>query len=171
MTWTKWSERQPENLVKGRVLLWKTKKVNSDLIFIMSGPLSYRHNGVTSTDHIMPPMTRWDGWQHLIPSDLEWSEDVPEWIEREATWERKDKWGCVHKGVTDHKLVQLVEVVGIDLLPCPFSGKQPRWESRDGWIGAMPHQQHEFTVRGAVSRGFVSCPKRAAELWNTRATQ
>ena len=62
-----------------------------------------------------------------------------------------------------------VEVVGIDLLPCPFSGKQPRWESRDGWIGSMPHQQHEFTIRGAVSRGFVSCPKRAAELWNTRA--
>jgi hypothetical protein len=170
MTFAKWSETKPEDRTDGKLLLWRTKHKRLGILMTFSGTIRSMRNGWNNTIHLLPPMTHWDGYKHLIPVDLEWSADVPAWIMAEATYKSKDKWGYEKTLVSEHKLEQLLHIEGLDPLPCPFTGLEARWDSRDGWIGAMPHEHQEFSVgRGGMRTGYYSNPRDAVAYWNRRA--
>lgn len=166
-----WADEKPAELEAGRVLMWRTAHIKLGLQFEMSGPLRRMHNGWTGESRNLPPMTRWDGYKHLIPAGLEWSEDVPEWVEREAAFEHRDRYGSIERGVTQYKLTRLIAVEGIDLLSCPFTGKEARWQSSGGFIGSMPHQDEMFSIQGALETGRYYDPRKAAAFWNARHSE
>lgn len=163
----KWSEERPDDLQRGQVLLWKTKHVRLGVGMVMSGVIRSMHNGWNNTDHLLPPMTHWDGYRHLIPADLEWA-PAPSWIKEKATFKSKDRWGHETTTVIEHRLTLLMEVEGVSLRPCPFCGGKATWESRDGFIGAMPHQENQFSVGCCMRTGHYANPADAGARWNRR---
>ena len=163
----RWADKKPDDLHRGQVLLWKTKHVRLGVGMIMSGPVRSMHNGWNNTDHLLPTMTRWDGYQHIIPADLEWA-PAPDWIKEKATFKLKDRWGHETTHVKESHLVRLLEVEGISLRPCPFCGGKATWESRDGFIGAMPHQENQFSAGCCMRTNFYAAPADVGALWNRR---
>lgn len=153
-----WAETKPDNLHKGQLLLWRTKHLKHGCAMRMTGLVREMNNGWTDTTHLLPPMTIWDGYKHIIPEDLEWSTEVPDRI-AEIQFTRQ----------TAYKVNQLVSVDGIDLKPCPFTGQPATWDSRDGFIGSMAYQDRQFSVGGALRTSFFTSPQKCAELWNRRA--
>lgn len=164
----KWSEERPADIHDDQVLLWRTKHVRLPHVMVMSGCIRKMHNGWKNTDHLLPPMTRWDGYRHLIPADLEW-DVAPGWIKEKATFEKTDKWGGKSTYVIDHMLVRLLDIEGLEPRPCPFCGGKATWQSRDGFIGAMPHQENEFSIGCCLRTGYYRDPEKAVQFWNTRA--
>jgi len=153
-----WSEQKPRDLHKGQLLLWRTEHKKFSLKMRMTGLVREMNNGWADTKHLLPPMTRWDGYKHLIPADLEWSADVPEHIsEIEFTAQ------------TAYRVNQLVSVDGIELKPCPFSGQPATWNSSDGFIGSMAYQDRQFSVGGMLRTGYFTSPQKCADFWNQRA--
>lgn len=163
----KWKEEKPEDLHVGQVLLWKTQHVSLKVGMVMSGVIRSMHNGWKNTDHLLPPMTRWDGYRHLIPADLEWAY-APAWIKEKATYKTKDRWGHEKTGIIEHRLTLLLEVEGVPLRPCPFCGGKATWESRDGCIGDMPHQEKQFSAGCCMRTGYYATPADAGARWNRR---
>jgi hypothetical protein len=158
-----WKEFRPKDIHKGQVLLWKTKHIRLGGGMVMSGPIHNMHNGWENTDHLLPPMTRWDGYRHLIPADLEWAY-APGWIKERATVPGRDGKPVV----LDYKLVRLLEVEGVYPCLCPFCGKAATWESRDGFIGSMPHQENQFSVGCCMRTAYYANPADAVARWNRR---
>jgi hypothetical protein len=153
-----WSEKKPSDLRKDQLLLWRTEHRKFGNKMRMTGLVREMNNGWTDTRHLLPPMTRWDGYKHIIPDGLEWSADVPERI-AEIEFTRQ----------TAYKVNQLVSVDGIELMACPFTGEPATWESRDGFIGSMAYQDNQFSVGGALRTGFFSSPQKCADFWNRRS--
>jgi hypothetical protein len=164
-----WKEFRPKDIHRGQVLLWKTKHIRLGVGMVMSGPIHNMHNGWENTDHLLPPMTRWDGYRHLIPADLEWAY-APGWIKEQATYTKKDRWGKETTYVNEHALVRLLEVQDAIPLHCPFCGGAAKWESRDGFIGSMPHQENQFSVGCCMRTAYYSNPADAVARWNRRVT-
>ncbi len=163
----RWADKKPDDLHRGQVLLWKTKHVRLGVGMIMSGPVRVMHNGWKNTDHLLPPMTRWDGYRHIIPDDLEWA-TAPDWIMEKATYKSKDQWGHETTHVEESSLVRLLEVEGISLRPCPFCGGKATWNSRDGFIGAMPYQENQFSAGCCMHTNYYTTPALAGARWNRR---
>lgn len=167
MTFTKWTDRRPDDLHQGQVLLWRTEHVRLKVGMVISGAVRKMHDGWKNTDNLMPPMTRWDGYRHLIPADLEWAH-APSWIKENATYKSKNRWGYEITEVNSSRLVRLLEVEGVILCRCPFCGGEATWESRDGFIGAMPHEENQFSVGCCLRTAFRNTPSAAAAFWNRR---
>jgi hypothetical protein len=146
-----WSEIKPK-LHEGQLLVWKTKHVRLGCKMTMTGMVQKMRNGWTDTTHLLPPMTRWDGYKHIIPYDLEWSYDVPQWV-----LDMKSRYP-----------VYLLDVEGVELKPCPFCGESAMWYSRDGFIGSMPHQDNQFAIGHCLKTGHYINPESCANLWNRR---
>lgn len=124
----------------------------------MTGLVREMRNGWNDTIHLLPPMTHWNGYNHVIPADLEWSTEVPDWV---ASIEFNNQ--------TAYKVNKLISVDGIEPKPCPFTGKPATWESCDGFIGAMAYQKSAFSLGGALRTPRFTNPQSCAEFWNQRA--
>mgnify|MGYP006998182435 FL=1 len=155
----KWADKQPDDIHVGQILTWRTAHVRLGMKMTMTGIVRRMCNGWTGAYHLLPPMTHWNGYNHSIPKDLEWSYGVPRDIaEIELT-------SCNH-----HRFVRLLHVEGISLLPCPRCGADAVWESLGGFIGAMPHQEERFSAGCCYRTGSYESPESAAKYWNTRAS-
>ena len=152
-----WSDKKPADLHRGQLLLWRTSHVRLGVKMVMTGEVRRMFNGWRDTYHLLPPMTRWDGYKHIIPADLEWSYAVPEWVSEQERTE-----------MNGYKFVRLICVEGLTPKFCPFCGESPKWESRGGFIGSMPHQDPEFSLGCCVRFGHYQSPKFCAEKWDTR---
>lgn len=152
-----WKEEKPDDLHKGQLLLWRTTHESLGLKMRMTGLVRKMCNGWTDTYHLLPPMTQWDGYKHIIPNDLEWSRKVPDSI---AEIQYTDQ--------TAYKVNQLVIVDGVDLKPCPFCGGPATWDSRDGFIGSMAYQNRQFSAGCCLRTNYFSSPQKCADFWNRR---
>ena len=73
---------------------------------------------------ISPEFDYWDGYNLLLPEGLiEWAE--------------------IPVGISPSK-GEILEVVGVKNVKCPFCGNQPEWRSSGGFIGASPREQPNF---------------------------
>jgi len=154
----KWADEKPDDLHVGQLLLWRTAHTRTGLKMSITGEVRRMCNGWKDTYHLLPPMTHWDGYKHIIPDDLEWSTAVPEWV---ASQERTER--------NQYKFVRLIAVDGPEPKGCPFCGEQPKWQSRDGFITAMPHEEKQFLIGCCASIGYFYDPAFVLEKWNTRA--
>ena len=152
-----WATHKPSDLAEGLVLTWRTKHVYLGVKVTMTGPIRRMCNGRTDTYHLLPPMTDWNGYGHVIPADLEWSHDVPKHIT-----------DIVRTHTNGHRLEVLLAVEGVELASCPFCGGPATWSSRDGFIGAMPHQHRQFSVGCCLRTEHYNQPKFASSFWNER---
>ena len=162
-----WAHDRPDDLHDGQILLWRTKHKRGDFVLIFSGRVRSMHNGWTNTDHLHPPMTRWDGYRHLIPSDLQWAA-APDWILERATYQKTGRYGMLQDIVDESKVRRLIAVDGIELLPCPFCGGDPVWETWGGFIGASPNEDDEFSLTHCGAEYRRGSPLAAAKCWNRR---
>lgn len=153
-----WSEEKPENLHVDQLISWRTKHVGLGLKMTMTGHVRRMCNGITNKYHLMPPMTDWTGYKHTIPDDLEWSYEVPEYISAQTRTERNK-----------YIFEKLLSIEGLEPTSCPFCGKAATWDSRGGFVTAMPHQESEFSLGCCVRMGYFEDPRHCLERWNTRA--
>lgn len=95
-----------------------------------------------------PDFSHWDGYRRSVDASLEWRE---------------------LSDIEDPKDDALI-FNGLDLLPCPFTGKPPKIVQLSQWIGAPPYQLEWIGVRSAFvnSLGWRDANALAA-AWNTRS--
>jgi hypothetical protein len=121
---------------------------------------------------------------------------TPEWMDEVAShgmgyaedqpWPRFSNWNgyvrTIHKG-TEWKPLGENDVVpkygiqekslrfpDVELLPCPFCGRQPKFGYQGRWIGAAPFQAEYYSLRCCrveLGRGTVG---ELQKSWNTRAS-
>lgn len=98
-------------------------------------------------DIYCPSCAKWDGWNWHIPNGLEWRVASPD----EPEGEKGVVWG------------------GLDLLPCPFTGKLPTVIYHGRYIGAPPYHAEWLGIESYIVRsiGWYSA-KDMRDAWNTR---
>jgi hypothetical protein len=91
-----------------------------------------------------PPFSSWDGYRRKVDPTLEWRHAGD--AETETQWN------------------------GLDLLPCPWTGRAPRVVAHTQWIGAPPYilQWIGLEAKFVKSLGWTDAANMAS-AWNTRA--
>jgi hypothetical protein len=125
--WIRYAERRPDS---AGVYEWRVpSKAVPGLIVTFFAHM--RQRGAGHKDVISPAFDRWDGYNVNVPAGTEW---------RDAVGAPETK---------GHQFTS-VGVEGIDLAPCPFCKKRPRWvaveQSRDGgmFIASKPHEYNSW---------------------------
>jgi len=92
-----------------------------------------------------PSCSHWDGWNRSVPAGLEWRVAEPD--------EKDIYWG------------------GLDLLPCPFTGKPPIVTYLGQWITAPAYCPEWLGIKSHMvdSLGWRDAAKMR-DVWNTRAS-
>jgi hypothetical protein len=147
-TWIKWSEKRPPN-ERGTFRY----RVTAEILGMTLSPewseeMSLCGMGYSESEWWPVRLCHWDGYTRKIthPS-LEWSSPQ----ESDAP------------GVTWH---------GLDLLPCPFTGKAPQVTATGRYIGApLWHSEALWIGSGVVPRIRFTDAKAMVRTWNTRAPE
>lgn len=142
--WTKWSDRRPiDTDVTYRWRISPRMILGLMLAPEFSGKMRLCGMGYADSEY-WPPYSYWDGYSRSVPDDLEWRVAQPD--------ETDIKW------------------VGLDLLPCPFTGKEPKVEYSGRWIGAPPWSPESFSIKSHMvdSLGWSNVAEMR-DAWNLRA--
>lgn len=93
-----------------------------------------------------PLFSNWNGFQRSVHPKLEWR------LAAENEPEGNVFWG------------------GLDLLPCPFTGKQPVVDYKGRFIGSPPYQPEWLCIKSHMvsSVGWIDAAKMR-DAWNMRA--
>lgn len=141
--WTLWSERRPvdtETRYRWRI----APKLICGMMLRPEWTEKLRLHGMGHYESEWWPTSRWDGYQRTVPESLQW---------RPAQDEEVDiMWG------------------GLDLLPCPHTGKPAKVGYRGNWIGAPPYEVMYLTLHHQFgeSIGWTDAVRMQA-AWNLRA--
>ena len=114
-SWTLWSEQQPTDAK----LVYRWRIPAQEILGLVMQPewSEKLFSPLCQPDIYFPSCARWDGWKWHIPNGLEWRVASP----NEPEGEKGVVWG------------------GLDLLPCPFTGKLPTVIYHGRYIGAPPY--------------------------------
>ena len=91
-----------------------------------------------------PLFSHWDGYRRTIPKGTEWR-DLEEGEDEAIIWN------------------------GLDLLPCPFSGKPPHIDYHGQWIGAPPYRAEYLILSFRFGTSRWTNVETMQNAWNTRA--
>ena len=107
--------------------------------------------GVGRGNEWWPPYSDWDGWSRSVHKKMQW----------QATG---------YKELMPPSGVQREIWHGFDLLPCPFTGRQPKVTWTPRYIGGPIYNPESLSVTSqVVSLKYYRDAKLLQELWNTRA--
>ena len=107
--------------------------------------------GVGRGNEWWPPYSDWDGWSRSVHKKMQW----------QAT---------DYKELMPPSGVQREIWHGFDLLPCPFTGRQPKVTWTPRYIGGPIYNPESLSVTSqVVSLKYYRDAKLLQELWNTRA--
>ncbi len=142
-TWQRWSEGKPVN----PKLTYRWRVPERLILGLRMRPEWSEKMHFCGMGHAAnewwPPFSHWNGYIRSIPDGTEWREAKDG--EDEILWE------------------------GLDLLPCPFTGKPPRVEFKGRWIGAPCYQAESLSIHAWMvsSYGWTDAV-RLQKTWNTR---
>ena len=151
-SWTLWSEQQPTDAK----LVYRWRIPAQEILGLVMQPewSEKLFSPLCQPDIYFPSCARWDGWKWHIPNGLEWRVASP----NEPEGEKGVVWG------------------GLDLLPCPFTGKLPTVIYHGRYIGAPPYHaewlgitsfSYVFSWYIVRSIGWRSA-KNMRDAWNMR---
>ena len=144
--WIKWSDKRPPN--EPGIFRYRVKAEILGMILEpeWSEKMTLCGMGLANSEWWPLSSCTWDGYRRYIThAGLEWSPQE-EGDSETVVWH------------------------GLDLLPCPFTGKQPHVKAEGRYIGApLWHSEALWlSSEGVPSRRFVNA-KKMLEIWNTRA--
>lgn len=144
--WTKWSDQRPPN-ERGSFRY----RATFDLLGVTVSPewteeMHYCGMGYGDSEWWPVRLCHWDGYQRRITiANLEWSPVLA-----------YDPSGIVWNG--------------LDLLPCPFTGKAPTIEASGRYIGApLWHSEAVWISSPFVPKRRWTSLKAMRDAWNTRS--
>lgn len=112
--------------------------------------------GVGHGNEWWPPYSDWNGWSRSVHKDLQWQPT-------DYTIELDCKKLVLPLGV------QREIWHGFDLLPCPFTGRQPKVTWTPRYICGPIYEPKSLSITsGLVSLQYYEDAKLLQELWNTR---
>ena len=142
--WTRWVEQRPSD----HKLEYRWRVSPRKILGLEMQPEwteKLRLVGMGYEDHQYWPLSasHWDGYRRTADSTLEWR--VADQEEKEILWN------------------------GLDLLPCPWTGKAPSIVTDGRWIGAPPYNLEWIGIRSKFvnSIGWTDAAKMMKE-WNDR---
>lgn len=139
--WTLWSVTRPTDLK----LSYRWRIPTCDILGLSLRPewtdQLHSRSGLGDIEY-WPGCAHWTGWRHEIPPGLEWRVAGPD--------EKAIFWG------------------GLDLLPCPFTGRQPVVSYFGRWITAPAYHAEKLHLQCYLIDGFWSDAAKMREMWNTR---
>lgn len=144
-SWMLWSEQRPTDAKI--VYRWRIP-AQEILGLVMQPEWSDKiFSPLCQPDIYCPSCAKWDGWKWHIPKGLEWRVASPD----EPEGEKGVVWG------------------GLDLLPCPFTGKLPTVIYHGRYIGAPPYHAEWIGIASHIIRsiGWHSA-KDMRDAWNMR---
>ncbi len=144
--WTKWADERPPN--EAGTFRYRVRAEILGMIVTPEWSEKMELCGMGYGEREWWPLTScyWDGYRRFIThAGLEWSlprdDDAPD-----VTWH------------------------GLELLPCPFTGKPPRVKAQGRYIGAPTwHSEALWISSQVVPQIRFTSAKRMVEVWNTRA--
>lgn len=141
--WTRWSIQRPaEQMLSYRWRIPARPILGLTMSPEWTGKLRLCGMGYSDAQY-WPDCSDWDGYRRSVPAGLEWR--VASDNEKDITW------------------------VGLDLLPCPFTGKRPVVSYHGRWIGAPPFCPEYLSIRSHMveSNGWREAA-RMRDAWNRR---
>jgi hypothetical protein len=143
--WTKWTDKRPDD----QKLSYRWR-VSARIILGMmlrpewTGNMRLVGMGYGEPEW-WPPFSNWDGYSRTVDPSLEWR------LASEGEGENNILWG------------------GLELLPCPFTGKPPQVTYCGRWIGAPPYLAESLSIESYLVRssGWRNA-SGMAEAWNVR---
>lgn len=152
--WTRWYSQRPPDPEDGkpRPLYWWRVGECKILDLVLSpewtGKLSFCGMGY-SPGEWWPPHSHWDGYNRTVPKNTEWAlaslDPTPEQLRASTVVWR-----------------------GLELEPCPWSGKPPAVEYGGRWIGAAPYQCESLSLRTRWGTTRWTSAERMRNAWNSR---
>jgi hypothetical protein len=149
VTWTKYAERAPE---KAGPYLWRVpSKCVKGLVVQFVGHM--RERGAGYQQVLSPIFDHWDGYSLHVPAGTEWTET-----------DAKCQW---------HQTTALA-LPGIELLPCPFCRRVPKWSGVERssfggtFIGSEPNTFNSFWLECCqwARTPHRNDPHELAKEWN-----
>lgn len=143
--WTKWSDQRPPN----KPGEYRFRVVDIEVLGMTVTPewtekLSLCGMGYADSEWWPVSPCHWDGYRRYMTADIEWSE-VREGDPEGVTWN------------------------GVELLPCPFTGKMPTIGYCGRYIGAPPYRPDWLHIKShLVDKTGFSSFKALISAWNTR---
>ncbi len=146
--WTKWVDRRPTDTEK--FYRWRVSPrpiLGMELQPEWSDKMWGCWDG-NKPKEFFPPHSRWNGWSRDVDPSIEWRECT----EDEAREKAPIKWN------------------GLNLLPCPFTGKVPEVKYHMTYIGSPPYQPLGLEIKSSML-GFNQWrdAKAMQESWNKRS--
>ncbi len=99
--------------------------------------------GTLRENEYWPDCAHWTGWRNVVEDSLEWRVAQPD--------ETHIHWG------------------GLDLLPCPFTGKQPTITYKGRWIGAPAYHAEALYIKSWLVDSRWEDAAKMRDAWNRRA--
>lgn len=143
--WKRWYDERPtDHKIKYRWRLGKPRNIcGKDLTPEWTAPLELCGMG-WGPNEWWPEYSNWDGYKRTVPRDLEWRP--------------------MAEGESEETIYH-----GFNLLPCPFTGLQPKVQLYDSWVGAGPWIGRKMSIKSYMvdSVGWYSA-NDMEKAWNRR---
>lgn len=147
-TWTKWLEKRTPNDDKTYRFRAFANILGTDMFVEWSEKQRFCGMGYAEGEYWPSNPSTWDGYRRYITNkSLEWSELT----ESDSTDE---------EDVIYH---------GLNLLPCPFTGKKPKVVFLPRYFGAAPYELDWIGIESYLvkSLGWKNC-EEMCKVWNKR---
>lgn len=146
VSWKNFYDRKPPG--EGRYL-WKLQhRFIKDAVLIFDA--KYRNRNAGYEIVLSPEFSFWNGYNLILPpGPISWRHYIGQF--------------------------PVLEVVGVDLLSCPFCKEAPAWDYSGGFITPTPIDAEYFYLRCCrwINKSYTEQlnPIKAAELWNNAVSK